>query len=81
MSTQGRYTVSLVGSIHSFGLNCTTLYEDPAAPSRIHTYRCSGQVSSQETSDMNPASAWLSQWTYAFAFVAAYEPIYHELWM
>ena len=57
ISTQWRYTVSLVGSIHSYGLNCTTLCEYPSAPSRIHTYRCSGQVSSQETSHMNPASA------------------------
>ena len=45
----------------------------------IHTYRCSGQVSSQETSHMNPASTSFSQWTSAFAFVTAYEPIYREL--
>ena len=28
---------------------------------------------------MNPASALFSQWTFAFAFVTAYEPIYREL--
>ena len=57
ISIQGHHTVSLVGSIHSYGPNCMMLCEDPTAPSRIHTYRCSGQVSSQETSDMNPATA------------------------
>ena len=83
ISRYGHHTVSLVGIIHSLGPNSTMLYEYPTAPScihtYIHTYRCSEQVSSQKTSDMNPTTAQMQQWTYALAYITAYKLIYHEL--